>query len=69
MGVFNNLISSLSAPLQNNKILLFLSLRITVDRFLAELNSAPFTVTVRWSHGTDINAGCGQLSVMEGAVN
>ena len=40
-----------------------------INQFLDELNSASFTVTVRWSHGTDINAGCGQLSVMEGAVN
>ena len=40
-----------------------------ITQFLDELNSASFTVTVRWSHGTDINAGCGQLSVMEGAVN
>ena len=40
-----------------------------ITQFLDELNSASFTVTVRWSHGTDINAGCGQLSVMGGAVN
>ncbi len=30
--------------------------------FLAVLNQAPFTVTVRWSKGTDIKAGCGQLA-------
>ena len=40
-----------------------------ITQFLTELDSASFTVTVRWSHGTDINAGCGQLSVIEGAVN
>ena len=40
-----------------------------ITQFLSELKSASFTVTVRWSHGTEINAGCGQLSVMEGAAN
>jgi len=40
-----------------------------IIQFLDELNSASFTVTVRWSRGTDINAGCGQLSVMGGSVN
>lgn len=32
-----------------------------VERFLTFLEDAPFTVTVRWSRGTDIDAGCGQL--------
>jgi 23S rRNA (adenine2503-C2)-methyltransferase len=40
-----------------------------IAQFLDELKSASFTVTVRWSHGTDINAGCGQLSVMGVAGN
>ncbi len=40
-----------------------------ITQFLDELNSASFIVTVRWSHGTDINAGCGQLSVMGVAGN
>ena len=31
-------------------------------QFLQILYDAPFTVTVRWSKGTDINAGCGQLA-------
>ncbi len=33
-----------------------------IDAFLSELEQAPFTVTVRWSKGTDIHAGCGQLA-------
>jgi 23S rRNA (adenine2503-C2)-methyltransferase len=33
-----------------------------IERFVAALYQAPFTVTVRWSRGTDINAGCGQLA-------
>ncbi|MGY8750608.1 MAG: 23S rRNA (adenine(2503)-C(2))-methyltransferase RlmN [Fidelibacterota bacterium] len=36
---------------------------ITIKNFLKELRKAPFNVTVRWSKGTDINAGCGQLAV------
>ena len=35
----------------------------TIKTFLKELRHAPFNVTVRWSKGTDINAGCGQLAV------
>ena len=34
----------------------------TIQTFLQILYDAPFTVTVRWSKGTDINAGCGQLA-------
>ena len=37
-----------------------------IEQFLNELKSGPFTVTVRWSHGTEISAGCGQLAVMNG---
>ncbi|NQV36553.1 MAG: radical SAM protein, partial [Candidatus Marinimicrobia bacterium] len=33
-----------------------------IQNFLKELKEAPFTVTVRWSKGTDIDAGCGQLA-------
>jgi len=36
-----------------------------IRAFLKSLQQAPFTVTVRWSKGTDIDAGCGQLAVME----
>lgn len=32
-----------------------------INSFLKHLEEAPFTVTVRWSKGTDIDAGCGQL--------
>jgi 23S rRNA (adenine2503-C2)-methyltransferase len=35
----------------------------TIREFLNTLKQAPFTVTVRWSKGTDIDAGCGQLAV------
>lgn len=37
-----------------------------IRAFLAELDSAPFTVTVRWSRGTEIAAGCGQLATRTG---
>ena len=30
--------------------------------FLNPLKNAPFPVTVRWSKGQDIDAGCGQLA-------
>jgi 23S rRNA (adenine2503-C2)-methyltransferase len=53
---YNSIDDSYNRPDQN---------RIT--QFLRELNSASFTVTVRWSHGTGINAGCGQLAVTKGA--
>ena len=31
--------------------------------FLSNFSNVPFTITTRWSKGTDINAGCGQLVV------
>ena len=36
-----------------------------IESFLSSLKSASFMVTVRWSNGTDINAGCGQLAVKD----
>jgi len=36
-----------------------------IRAFLHSLKHAPFTVTVRWSKGTDIDAGCGQLAVKD----
>ena len=36
-----------------------------IESFLSSLDAAPFMVTVRWSNGTDINAGCGQLAVKD----
>ncbi len=36
-----------------------------IEAFIKVLEKAPFPVTVRWSKGTDIAAGCGQLAVME----
>ena len=36
-----------------------------IEIFLKILENAPFPVTVRWSKGTDISAGCGQLAVTE----
>ena len=36
-----------------------------IEKFLKILEGAPFPVTVRWSKGTDISAGCGQLAVSE----
>jgi len=37
-----------------------------VDNFLKVLDNAPFPVTVRWSKGQDIDAGCGQLATKSG---
>ncbi|MFH1852529.1 MAG: 23S rRNA (adenine(2503)-C(2))-methyltransferase RlmN [Candidatus Neomarinimicrobiota bacterium] len=34
-----------------------------IEEFIEMLYNAPFTVTVRWSKGTGIKAGCGQLAV------
>jgi len=34
-----------------------------IDNFLKNFDNVPFTVTTRWSKGSDINAGCGQLAV------
>ena len=34
-----------------------------IREFLSNFSNAPFTVTTRWSKGSDINAGCGQLVV------
>ena len=40
-----------------------------LTRFINALKNVPFTVTVRWSNGTEIDAGCGQLAVnAEGGV-
>jgi len=39
-----------------------------IETFINTLKKAPFPVTVRWSKGTDIAAGCGQLAVMESSV-
>ena len=39
-----------------------------IESFIDMLSKASFPVTVRWSKGTDIAAGCGQLAVMEGTA-
>ena len=36
-----------------------------IHSFMSKLRSAPFPVTIRWSKGTDIDAGCGQLAVSD----
>ena len=36
-----------------------------IERFVNRLERANFTVTIRWSKGTDISGGCGQLAVMD----
>ena len=36
---------------------------ISINNFERILKEAPFTTTVRWSKGTNIDAGCGQLAV------
>ena len=33
-----------------------------IDNFLKILVDAPFPVTIRWSKGQEIDAGCGQLA-------
>lgn len=43
--------------------------RKRIDHFMAELKNSPFPVTVRWSKGTDIDAGCGQLAGKSGKQN
>lgn len=35
-----------------------------INAFMSGLKTARFPVTIRWSKGTDISAGCGQLAVM-----
>ena len=35
--------------------------RPAIDRFVAALRKGDFPVLVRWSHGSDMAAGCGQL--------
>ncbi|MFC1746726.1 23S rRNA (adenine(2503)-C(2))-methyltransferase RlmN [Candidatus Neomarinimicrobiota bacterium] len=37
----------------------------TTDAFVNTLRRASFPVTVRWSNGTDIDAGCGQLAAKQ----
>ena len=37
----------------------------TINKFVKQINNSKFNVTVRWSKGTDINSGCGQLAVLE----
>ena len=37
--------------------------------FMKKLRNAPFPVTVRWSKGTDIDAGCGQLAISENLMS
>ncbi len=39
-----------------------------IESFIKALEKARFPVTVRWSKGTDISAGCGQLAIMESPV-
>ena len=36
-----------------------------INKFVKQINNSKFNVTVRWSKGTDINSGCGQLAVLE----
>jgi 23S rRNA (adenine2503-C2)-methyltransferase len=36
-----------------------------IERFVNRLKRANFTVTIRWSKGTDISGGCGQLAVLD----
>ena len=35
----------------------------TINNFERILSEAPFTTTIRWSKGINIDAGCGQLAV------
>ena len=40
-----------------------------IKLFMKKLKNAPFPVTIRWSKGTDIDAGCGQLVVGERLIS
>ena len=40
-----------------------------IKLFMKNLKNAPFPVTIRWSKGTDIDAGCGQLVVGERLIS
>ena len=40
-----------------------------IKLFMKKLNNAPFPVTIRWSKGTDIDAGCGQLAIGENLMS
>jgi len=40
-----------------------------IETFLRSLKDAPFPVTVRWSKGTNIDAGCGQLATSTKTTN
>jgi len=36
-----------------------------IEQFVNRLQGANFMVTIRWSKGTEINGGCGQLAVLD----
>jgi len=36
-----------------------------IEQFVNQFKSANFIVTIRWSKGTDISGGCGQLAVLD----
>ena len=40
-----------------------------IKEFMKKLNQAPFPVTIRWSKGTGIDAGCGQLATTEKLIS
>ena len=40
-----------------------------IKEFMKKLNHAPFPVTIRWSKGTCIDAGCGQLATTEKLIS
>jgi len=40
-----------------------------IKAFMNKLNHAPFPVTIRWSKGTGIDAGCGQLVTSENLIS
>ena len=39
-----------------------------IQAFMNKLRSARFPVTIRWSKGTDIDAGCGQLAIKNNSM-
>ena len=39
-----------------------------IKAFMKKLNHAPFPVTIRWSKGIGIDAGCGQLATSENLI-
>jgi len=66
MGLIGNLPCKLNLiPYNEIDGLFHRSSEEKIERFVNQLERASFTVTIRWSKGTDISGGCGQLAVLD----